>query len=120
MKIYARHGDIPVYRIDNDSTTKGTEVKKLIVAEGEVTGHHHEVIPFKGGKVEVLDADEQVDKLLDEINRDSKDSTIVRVTGKAGLVHQEHGTIELPEGTYVFTRQIQYDPFSKIIERVRD
>ena len=119
-KLIGRHGDIPIYKLDNDTDTKGTKVKKLIVAEGEVTGHQHELIPMDGGTIEVLDPDEQVDKLLDEINRDSKDSTIVRITGRALLVHEDHLPIPLEEGTYVTTRQVEYNPFDKIVEKVRD
>ena len=96
-KMY-RQGDVLIERVNkshvNRSKTMEREGGKVILAHGEVTGHahaiaEHNVHQYAGGAgVTFLEIQEAV----------------------ALLKHEEHGTIELPQGTYRVTRQREYSP----------
>jgi len=93
MKTY-RQGDVllvPVNEIPSGLKT----VKKLTLALGEVTGHHHSI--YGGGAVGFADDEEAL-------------ADYVSVSAPEGveLVHQEHDTITIPKGTYQNVRQQEY------------
>lgn len=91
VKMY-RQGDILLVEYAIENVDSFQQLKHKVVAEGELTGHKHE---FKSGAV-----------LLE----DSGKNMFVRVTAKqAALVHNEHDTIQIPEGTYRVVRQREYD-----------
>lgn len=112
-RIY-RQGDVWIYRISDKPPLRSLKTQKptdkgLILAEGEVTGHHHR-IP------------------VEEIER-----AILRPTANPGvrllhvkdkpvsLVHEEHETIHLPPGTYEVRIQREYAPTERSNEiRVYD
>lgn len=110
-----RQGDIYLIAIDParvpaDARPQPRDPQRgLILAEGEVTGHHHAVLERDA---ELLRADgpsvaDQVDAWLR--------------TGASGaqLRHPEHGTITLqPDTTYVVVRQREYHP--EQLRRVAD
>ena len=89
MKMY-RQGDILIVEIsiipDNLESSKSN-----VIAEGEITGHCHRL-------------DENSDVFVgptgDLYFEAKKDSD---------LVHDEHDTITIPEGTYKVIRQREYD-----------
>jgi hypothetical protein len=76
---------------------KATEVPRdggrLVLAYGEVTGHAH-----------VVDAPPEEATLL----TDEQERRFLRLVTAAPLVHEEHGTITLPPGTYEVRRQREY------------
>jgi len=91
-----RQGDvliIPVRRAPKKLTPVQAEDGRLILARGEVTGHHHSVdagvatLSLDEGGVMYLDIDE-----LTEIR------------------HQEHAPIPLAPGKYKVVRQREYSP----------
>jgi len=73
---------------------------KLILAEGEATGHHHAV-----------NAQHAHMYLLGTI-------MYLRVLHECHLRHQEHGEIMLPEGDYQIVRQREHTPWGE--RRVAD
>lgn len=90
-----RQGDILIVSDKKDNYTwRGHNEfkarKDKIVAYGEATGHKHE---FEGN-VELL----ELNNLL-----------FADVKQTANLVHDEHETIEIPEGFYRIIRQREYD-----------
>jgi hypothetical protein len=92
-----RQGDILLIRVDE--IPKQAKLRKadqrhtgFVLAEGEVTGHHH---VLEGPKVQVLDAAEQV---------------FARIMAPATLDHPEHGAITVPPGEYRVVRQREYEP----------
>lgn len=99
-KIILRHGDLllkPIKQI-------GKGMKKsndMVLAYGELTGHHHRL----EGDVEVYRLGEQ---------------TQVLVKGKTELTHQEHKTIQIPEGIYELVREREFDPYADAIRKVQD
>lgn len=103
----ARQGDIILNKVDNVdfSNLKKLERRngRLIVAEGEVTGHHHAI------------DDVNTDLYLDQHGTmyiHAKEGSV------ADLVHDEHDTIHIPEGVYSARIQREYHP--EEIRRVRD
>jgi hypothetical protein len=73
---------------------------RLILAEGEATGHHHSV-------------DCQTAGLFDLTGK-----TVLVVDSPTVLTHQEHGPIEVAPGTYWVMIQREYSP--EAIRRVID
>jgi hypothetical protein len=96
-----RHGDViivPVSSIPADATSRPSAV----LARGEATGHSHRIADPTD--VEVFDHD---------------GNGFLRVGGaSATLVHDEHGPIDLPRGSYRFWLQREYSPSE--IRRVID
>jgi hypothetical protein len=105
-KIY-RQGDVWIYAVHSGRIGPGLRTaqlptdKGLILAAGEVTGHHHR-IP------------------VEEIKRAFLYTTanpgvrLLRVTGKpVSLVHEEHETLQLPPGDYEVRIQREYEPSAR-------
>ena len=92
-----RQGDvllIPVDRVPNDVSV-AQSASRLILAEGEATGHAHAVVADNAELVE------------------SPDGTLYLIVGgdcEAALVHEEHDTIPLWPGTFEVRRQREYVP----------
>jgi hypothetical protein len=76
---------------------------RIILAEGEVTGHTHAV----------LDREAELHSVSDQV-----DFWLRVGTGGAQVVHEEHGVITLPPGDYRVRRQREYAPGE--IRRVAD
>ena len=97
-----RHGDLLI-----------REIKKLpknlkkkagnILAEGEATGHHHQLV---AEKLQLLE--------------DSKGRLYFKVEKPSPLTHQEHKTITVEPGVYVVEREREYDYALESIKRVID
>lgn len=94
MKKPYRQGDVlimPVKNIPNELKV----TKRVTLALGEATGHHHSI---SNGAVGFADHE---DNLADYFEVTSQ---------SADLTHQEHGTITLPKGKYRKVIQVQYTP----------
>jgi hypothetical protein len=65
-----------------------------VLAEGELTGHRHQVADLDG-----VDVYEHLGEWYVDVQRDV-----------AQIVHEEHAAISLPLGTYRVWRQREYDP----------
>ncbi|WP_432975737.1 hypothetical protein [Dactylosporangium sp. CA-233914] len=68
---------------------------RMVLARGEATGHAHVIV----GPDTILLAD-----------RDDIDRLFVKVVTRGRVVHEEHGTITIPAGTYRIVRQREYVP----------
>jgi hypothetical protein len=68
---------------------------RIVLAEGETTGHAHAVL---GDGVELFEMDGE--------------TRYIDVVGPAELVHEEHETISLQPGAYEVRRQREYAPRS--------
>lgn len=111
MKIkpfHARQGDVLIELIAEIPTTakKQKQSKRIILAHGEVTGHHHALELadpadwWKEG--EIAPTLEKPATLAGEI--------FVNLKAPAKVTHDEHSTIDLPPGSYRFSRQREYSP----------
>ena len=92
-----RQGDvllIPVDRVPDDGAVTASGWR-VVLAEGEATGHAHAVLAEEAELVE------------------TRDGTLylhVGGTGTAELVHEEHDTIPIAPGAYEVRRQREYIP----------
>jgi hypothetical protein len=96
----ARQGDVLIERIEAmpaKRTAIPRENGRVILAHGEVTGHAHAIVDEKCDLYASPDAPMGVTYL--EIQQ-----------AVVALKHDEHSTIELPEGKYRVTRQREYAP----------
>jgi hypothetical protein len=100
-----RQGDLlilPVESIPESAKQVGQRQNRLVLAEGEATGHAH-VLTAPAVEEYVTDTDER----------------FFRIMAANGLVaHDEHETITLPHGDYEVRRQREYTP--EEIRRVAD
>jgi hypothetical protein len=90
-----RHGDLLIKKIN--SIPK--ECKKLstnILAEGEVTGHHHKL----NGSFQIFQNSQKV-KFIETFEQ-------VRLT------HQEHSQLLIPKGVYVVVEEREFDPLENL------
>lgn len=88
--VVARHGDLYVKKHEGPVPRGAERVRNGEILRSEVTGHVHGVV----GKAKLFAMGEQV---------------LVQVTGEGGLGrHAEHGTIQLPAGTYEVSRKREY------------
>jgi hypothetical protein len=88
-----RHGDVLV--ADVPAVPPGAQRRPdLVLAYGEMTGHSHRVVPADAAEL-----------------YDHEGLLYLRVTAaRATLLHEEHGPIELREGSYRVWRQREYTP----------
>lgn len=94
-----RQGDLTFVKIDE--VVSGTPQKELTVELGEITGHKHLLVCGVNSKV-------------------IGDKTKFTLTGKAKLVHEEHGTIDFDAGTYLVLRKQEFDPIDEQMRQVVD
>lgn len=99
-----QHGDVVLEKVEKD-LTGAKELKALVLAEGETTGHAHRVLSVKGVKVYEENGIKYVVNLNDT---------------EALLTHEEHKTIAIPKGTFKIGIVKEVDPFSEEIRQVRD
>lgn len=96
-----RQGDVFIAPISS-IPKEGKLRQSGVLVEGELTGHSHRVADLR--RAEVLEAG---DDLFLRVLADS-----------VKIIHQEHGTIELPHGAYRVWGQREYSP--EAIRIVRD
>jgi hypothetical protein len=98
-----RQGDVLVDAIETipvDATPVKPNQGRIILAWGEVTGHHHSI---------ATESCEMYEK---------DGNYFIHVKEPANLDHQEHSTINIPAGDYAVTIQREYTPTE--IRRVLD
>jgi len=104
-----RQGDVYLCKTDTSDKKGYTKIKpennNIILAYGEVTGHHHSISLLENSNVE----------LFKNINGDM----LLEIQDvNATLTHQEHSAIILEPGIYECYIQEEYDPEGMI--RVAD
>ena len=95
-KFMARQGDVLIERVEKIPASAKTTPRdngRVILAYGEVTGHAHQIADpdAVGAALSVAES-----------------ATFLRLAKKAQLVHEEHGTIDLPAGSYEITYQREF------------
>lgn len=104
-----RQGDVLIEAIDQvpKSAKAQKASNKVILAHGEVTGHHHALevadpADWWKGEQEIAPTNDKPKTLAGEV--------FLRLKDGGAVTHQEHSRIELPAGTYRVTRQREYHP----------
>ncbi len=96
-----RHGDLLIRKVSS-IPKKAIPTSTNIIAEGEKTGHNHEL---KGAQ--------QVFETLDkQLYFEAKQDVILK--------HPDHNTLEIPTGHYIVEHQRRYNPFEDVQEEVVD
>jgi len=102
LKRIYRQGDVllvPVGEVPQGA--KRIKPKRAVLAEGEVTGHVHELV---GGEVDLF--------------QDKAEVIFARIMQPTELKHAEHATQTIEPGVYRVVRQREYSP--EEIRRVAD
>ena len=92
-----RQGDVLLMSTDR---IEGRKLTHLILAEGEVTGHKHQIT---SGEAELR---EQDGKLI-----------LIVSSETATLSHEEHKPIQIPQGTWIVRTQREYSPLEEWRQR---
>jgi hypothetical protein len=100
----ARQGDVMIESVE--TLPKGLKKTKrengrIILAEGETTGHAHAI------------CEKEVESFVD-----TNGNLYLAVKKETEVVHEEHSTVTLSIGYYKVTRQVEYSP--EEIRRVQD
>jgi len=107
IKKGALHGECLIVQSEIPSGAKKINPKGYLkIADSETTGNHH-----------VVDCSEGVEFYeLDGFRYMKNDKT-----ANVRCVHKDrHDTIEIPEGTWMFDSQLEYDYYTESLQRVRD
>lgn len=97
VPFHARQGDVFIERIGAlpaNSKKLKREHGRVILAHGELTGHHHSLVE---DHVALYETKEDVGVTFLEVEE-----------AMAELTHQEHATVVLEPGVYRVTRQREY------------
>lgn len=95
-----QQGDVLIKKV---AEVKGKKLNHLILAKGEKTGHCHTITE---GEAELFE---------------HEGTLFLRVISeKAILTHQEHKTVEIPQGEYEIGIVKEYDHFTEEAKKVQD
>lgn len=118
-----RQGDVNLYQakgidVSGLKKAKSKVPGRVVLAYGEVTGHHHSI---DAKTCEYFEANDLLQGLFRQqvnIADDAKCEGLLVVSEPTVLTHQDHGHIELDEGQYFITLHREYTPAA--IVRVLD
>lgn len=109
MKNVLRQGDVLLISVDaipKEAKKQPQKGRKVVLALGEATGHHH--------RFEFMDTSHNVKLYVADGG-----ARYVHVTkGGAELLHEEHSTVKVPAGKYLLPQQVEYTPAE--LRRVAD
>jgi len=96
-----RQGDvllIPVDEVPMGTRKVGSDGRRVVLAEGEATGHAHALVTSEA-----------------ELRLAYDDTLFLLIAGEeaAALVHEEHDTVTIEPGVYEVRRQREYEPFRR-------
>lgn len=95
MVEWIRNGDVILEKV-SETKGKSKKVKSIILAEGEVTGHFHQI-----SSQQMLESIHEGNKYLD-------------IKQEATLTHQEHDTLTIPIGKYKVYIQREVDLLGQV------
>jgi hypothetical protein len=100
----AQQGDVILKKVNilPSGEKKLISKRKMVLAEGEVTGHYHGI--------------EETNSELFQIG----DKIFLSLNDTATVTHQEHGAITLDKGVWEVGRVKEYDYFTKMVREVKD
>jgi hypothetical protein len=100
VKNVLRQGDVLLIAVDaipKEAKKQPQKGKKVVLALGEATGHHH--------RFEFMDTSHNVKLYVADGG-----ARYVHVTKAAELLHEEHSTVKVPAGKYLLPTQVEYTP----------
>jgi hypothetical protein len=105
---FVRQGDVGLLRVNaipRDAVQEPINGKKLILAFGESTGHHH--------RFEFLDTSHNV-----KLFKAGAGVRYLEVSAPIDLLHEEHDLAPIAPGRYLLPQQVEYTPAA--LRRVAD
>lgn len=125
MNKQPRQGDVlltPVSQLPMWCTLEPNQDKKIVLAWGEVTGHHHRVedhvVEQPGAAHEIAEAAIARAKYKARLWRAENGERFLEVTETVNLLHEEHTSHAIPPGIYQLPAQMEYEPSE--LRRVTD
>lgn len=118
-----RHGDMVLFKLNpaNFKTPSvSRNVDKVVVGLGEVTGHSHDVVAEEGVNLKVYGNDSKLESMTSDEIATMENLIFEVIGGNAVISHDEHDELVLDEGTWLRSFQVEYNPFKKMIDKVRD
>lgn len=112
IKMY-RQGDVLLERIEEipAGALKQAKCERIILAHGEMTGHHHSIL---GRDADWWRAEPAPENAAPAAGQSVVGTLVadqfVTVKRATDLVHQEHGPVALAPGNYRVRRQREYQP----------
>lgn len=106
QRIVITHGELAFIPIDRLSKGKTVNTRNYIAGHSE-TGHHH--ILESGADFAVLEKDDEREVLLQEVGKLWHNKTF-----------DVHETRTLAPGAYKIVYKTEYNPFTKVIQRIFD
>jgi hypothetical protein len=103
-----RQGDVCLVRVEvipKDAIEQPIKGKKLILALGEATGHHH--------RFEFLDQSHNI-----RLYATAGGARYLDISAPSELLHEEHSTARIGAGKWLLPVQVEYTP--KELVRVTD
>lgn len=103
-----RQGDVALVRvkvIPADAVEQKITGRKLILALGEATGHHH--------RFEFVDQTQSIKLYVAHGG-----ARYIDVSAPSDLLHEEHSTARVPAGKWLLPSQVEYTP--QELRRVQD
>ena len=109
LKRFGQQGDVLIKKVNINLDTRDDlkEIDVLVLAEGEATGHSHKAFPIK--------PDEKIVTFYQ-----TNIMYFAAPPGGAVIRHEEHNTINVPEGIYKVEIVQAYDHFEEETRAVRD
>jgi len=96
-RVMVRQGDVLIVSVKAvpETAKQETAEERIILAHGELTGHHHSIV-------------QELDSPAVTVWSDGEEDRFLNVLRECSLFHQEHSTITIPPGTYRVVRQREY------------
>jgi hypothetical protein len=91
------------------SNANWKKLKTMVLREGEVTGHTHEVVAENSDAVAVLEPTRQFFGGLEDIDSVGQEDRMLVADEPVEVVHPEHKPLNLPKGHYLVLVQREYD-----------
>lgn len=99
-QIQYQQGDVNIEPFDGIIHGYGREITDGVVRQGSATGHSHRIVGSEFTLRRFWQAGQQDAIIADILSDDCE------------LVHEEHGTIDLPPGLWLFTVVREFDPLT--------
>lgn len=120
MKEIYRQGDMIIFKLnDQIGANQLKNQKRLTVGLGEVSGHEHEVTCLGDSEIIV-----ELHESLSEVTKNDlaeMDRLLFEIKGGSAIIsHEEHNPILLSEGTYLRLNQLEFNPYTQELNKVRD
>jgi hypothetical protein len=122
MAISYRQGDVFILKLTDDIPSDAEFVQEggeIVLAHGEVTGHHHKIVssktkmfaPPKPTADQLVAAANQILRAPQERSAQATQTrAYLEVPEPTEIVHEEHAAIPLPAGVYKVVIQREYKP----------